>query len=126
MPTPSSKRLLIIDDSEDLQILLKRVFESKGYEVLMALNGKEALRILFAGHSLPDLILLDVILPDMRGEDFAKIKEKNVKLRNIPIILMSAGVTHLSEMEQEFHIKGYLTKPLDLKNLLSTVEHAFA
>lgn len=126
MPIPSSKCLLIIDDSEDLQILLKRVFESRGYEVLMALNGKEALRILFAGHSIPDLILLDVILPDMRGEDFAKIKEKNIKIRNIPIILMSAGVTNLTEMGQEFHIKGYLAKPLDLKNLLSTVEHAFA
>ncbi len=122
----SSRRLLIIDDSEDLQQLLKRIFESKGYEVLTALSGKEALGVLFSTTPLPDLILLDLMLPDMSGEEFAALKEKNSKIKNIPIILMSAGVMNTTEIDQRLSIKGYLNKPLDLFHLISTVEDAFS
>ena len=115
-----AKRLLIIDDSDDLQILLRRVFESKGYEVISALNGKEALDIIFSSHVLPDLILLDLSLPDMPGTEFAKIKEQNLKIKNIPLVLMTASAMDTAEIKN-LNIKAYLAKPLDLNDLLLTI-----
>lgn len=122
MAQSSSKILLIIDDSEDLQILFKRIFESRGYQVVAALSGKEALDILLSGEELPNLIFLDLLLPDMNGLEFARIKEKEPKIKHIPMILMTAGIID-SEQITPFNFKTYLAKPLDLNQLLATVEH---
>jgi two-component system, response regulator, stage 0 sporulation protein F len=108
------KRILIADDEEALQRLYKEEFEEDGYEVLLAGNGKEVLSLLEDPNHLPDLIVMDIRMPEMNGiETLRVIKEKYPQ---IPVILCSA----YSEFKQDFSVwasDDYVVKSSDLTEL---------
>ena len=81
-------RILIIDDVETNRFVLRNIITDMGYQPVLAENGKQGLKIM--ERILPDLILLDVAMPEMDGFEFADIIKKDVKTRNIPIIFISA------------------------------------
>ena len=113
------KRILIADDEESLQRLYKEEFEEDGYEVILAGNGKEVLSRLEDPDHLPDLIIMDIRMPEMNGIDTLRIiKEKYPKM---PVILCSA----YSEFKQDFSVwasDDYVVKSSDLTELKEAVK----
>jgi len=113
------KRILIADDEEALQRLYQEEFEEEGYEVILAGNGREVLEKLDDPNRLPDLIIMDIRMPEMNGIDTLRIiKEKQPQ---IPVILCSA----YSEFKQDFSVwasDDYVVKSSDLTELKAAVK----
>ena len=82
-----NKRILLVEDNEDLRVTIKAELEKK-YIVLDAPNGKEALLIALAKN--PDLIITDVMMPDMGGKELCHIIKSNFQTSHIPVIMISA------------------------------------
>lgn len=78
------KRILLIDDDEDMLAMTERWLEKGGYEVVKAVSGKEALDIL--NHQKPDLILLDYAMPEMNGPEVLAAIRSNNDTKNIPVL----------------------------------------
>jgi DNA-binding response OmpR family regulator len=115
------KKLLIIEDSLDIQQTLKQILELEGYEVTVASHGQEGLDKLRLSTFEPHLILLDLMMPIMDGHQFRKIQMKDEKLSVIPVIIMTADGNFKPEMS-EIMGEGFIRKPLDIDDLLKTVE----
>jgi CheY-like chemotaxis protein len=108
-------RILVIDDSVDLRTVLSIALESEGYTVQLASHGKEALEILHRG-VLPQLIILDLMMPVMNGWEFLKERKSLPHLEEIPLVICSA--TH-HDLQSSY---PFLKKPVDLDDLLKMVE----
>ena len=103
-------RILIIDDVETNRFVLRNIITDMGYQPVLAENGKQGLKIM--ERIVPELILLDVAMPEMDGFEFAEIIKKDVKTRNIPIIFISAYDAP-QDIVKGFEAGGadYVTKP---------------
>ncbi|MFH1189233.1 MAG: response regulator [Candidatus Omnitrophota bacterium] len=114
-----AKKILIVDDEPDvLKILLLRL-KKTGYDVIGARDGREALDL--ARQTIPDLIILDFHLPDMNGDEVAKMLKGDKDLRHIPIILISATVTSVAERAKECGADGCIAKPFEPEELVGAV-----
>lgn len=115
------KRILVVDDDEDLRDLVCFVFENAGFVVNTAVDGDDALakaRVL-----LPDLILLDVMMPDVDGFTVCEILRRNPATADIPIILLTALGSQLSRIRgMELGATDYFSKPFSSQKLLARVE----
>ena len=117
------KKVLIADDENSLRFLLRKTLEGNGLSVLEAKNGKEALAL--AEKQLPDLIILDVVMPDLYGSEVCEQLRKQSKTARIPIMILT-GNTNLYDQEQakESGADYYMTKPfspLQLKSLVHKI-----
>ena len=112
----STSCILIVDDHEDnIEVLTVRL-ESRGYKTLSAYNGKDAIKIVEA--TPPDLILLDVMMPEMDGNEVARHIKGNKGLPFIPIIMQTALDSTDSKVEGlEAGADDYITKPIDFAEL---------
>jgi len=109
-------KLLIVEDEKNLRTLYKDEFTEEGYEVLVAEEGKEAVKI--AERESPDLIIMDIRMPNMDGiEVMKKILEKN---KDIPIIINSAYSSYMDNF-MSWAAKAYVIKSSDLSELKSKV-----
>ena len=112
----STSCILIVDDHEDNIEVLKVRLESWGYQTLSAYNGVDAIRIVEA--TPPDLILLDVMMPEMDGNEVARRIKGNTALPFIPIIMQTALDSTDSKVEGlEAGADDYITKPIDFAEL---------
>jgi len=112
--------ILIVDDTETNIRLLAHVVKSKGYEVMAAFSGKEALTML--SRRKPDLILLDIMMPEMDGFEVCKKIKEDDNFSDIPVIFLSA----LSETDSKvkgFKVGGvdYITKPFQREEVLARI-----
>jgi DNA-binding response OmpR family regulator len=116
-------RLLIIDDDQDLIDLLTETFESQGYAVDCALDVGGASEFLDNGSPMPDVIILDLVLPDGDGYELCKRITANDRTRAIPVVLLTAK-TSLNNRVRGFvnGARKYITKPFDIDHLLEAVE----
>jgi DNA-binding response OmpR family regulator len=114
------KRVLVVDDDEDMQDLLRQALETENYEVIVAEDGLVALETL--KQSSPDLILLDLMMPHMDGATFAKELHNRKLVPSIPIIVVSADVNAKQKIET-MGADSYITKPFDLHRLLDEVAY---
>lgn len=113
------RRILVVEDCPDIMEVLKMGLEMEGYEVLHAADGLQALAKL---ESAPDLILLDLFMPNMNGFEFLehiKAKGLSAAVANIPILVMSASsAARLKGLEG---VHGFISKPLAFETLLSEI-----
>lgn len=108
------KRILIVDDDMHIGNMLEEILIGEGYGVLRAYSGTEALLLLSSER--PDLILLDLMLPGVCGEDVLQ------KIRDIPVIVVSAKVDVESKVDLLLGgAADYITKPFDIKELLARI-----
>ncbi len=114
-------RILIIDDVETNRFVLRNIITDMGYMPVLAENGKQGLKVM--EHMIPDLILLDVAMPEMDGFEFAEIIKKDIKTRNIPIIFISAFDAP-QDIVKGFEVGGadYVTKPFIQEVVKSRVD----
>ena len=111
--------ILLVDDDEDLTEMMQFQLESEGYQVKSASNGKEALRML--NKYSPDLIILDMNMPQMDGlEFFDRICDED-RCTQYPVISLTAEVT-IESLFEGFNVDGYLAKPFKMEKLLKMVE----
>ena len=116
----AKKRILVVDDEEDILEVVRFNLSREGYEVLCTTSGEETLKIARSEH--PDLIVLDLMLPGIDGLDAAKILKNDAKTRDVPIIMLTAKgeeadiVTGL-----ELGADDYITKPFSPRILVARV-----
>ena len=115
------KRILVVDDESDILEMTGAMLESNGYVVESAASGEEALRLI--AEKKPDLVLLDVVLPDVTGLDVCRRLKRNPETRQLPVIMFSAlGVEVDMMLEDGVKADAYLGKPFTMKALLEKVE----
>ncbi|MBS3995028.1 MAG: response regulator [Alkaliphilus sp.] len=116
------KKILIVDDSpESIEVLGNAL--PKNYMRQIALNGDRALKLLAASEELPDLILLDVIMPEMDGYEFCKELKKDDKLKNIPVIFLSSlSNTNDKIMAFQNGAVDYIQKPFEIEEVQARVK----
>jgi len=112
--------VLVIEDDRAILAAIRDILEMEGYETHCSSNGKEALTYLDGG-TRPCLILLDLMMPVMDGVEFRKIQERNPKISDIPIALMSAD-GNVDVKRFNIGAQECLRKPVDLMELLGTVK----
>lgn len=115
------KRLLLIDDDPNLILLVKDYLEFRGYEVITAENGREALEVL--EQDIPDMIICDVMMPEMDGYTFVNHVRQDEHISWIPVLFLSA------KGQSQDRVKGlntgadvYMVKPFEPEELVAQVE----
>ncbi|HNV23418.1 MAG TPA: response regulator [Candidatus Omnitrophota bacterium] len=114
----AQKILLIDDDRINLKIIQPQLV-NQGFEVFLAFNGAEGLKV--AVEKMPDLIVLDVEMPEMNGYTFMVNKNKDERIKSIPVIVLTSH----QENQPIFQLKGvkaYLIKPIDVNRLLDRIQ----
>ncbi|HOF05811.1 MAG TPA: SpoIIE family protein phosphatase [Syntrophales bacterium] len=115
------ERILIIDDSEDSRNLMKMMLGKAGYEVSEAADGPAGLAMLAAA-PLPDLVLLDIMMPGMDGYEVCAALKDNIQTRDIPVVFLSAlGESRDKIRGLEIGGADYITKPFDRGETLARV-----
>jgi len=115
-----AKKILIVDDEPDLLKVTLLRLKKTGYEAFGGVDGQEALDL--ARQIIPDLIILDVYLPIINGDDVAKILKKDDELKHIPIILISATTKSLEERARNSGADGYLRKTFEPEELIGMIK----
>ena len=114
--------VLVVEDHEDVRDLLALVLEAEGFEVSTAANGLEALQRL--NETRPALILLDLMMPVMTGDEFRQRQLEDPRVKDVPVICLTATFDGLARAEQ-LHASACFEKPVDLDTLLKAV-HRYA
>ncbi len=115
------QRILAVDDSLDNLVLLDRLLKRRGFDVVTASSGSECLTQSAFLH--PDLIILDVAMPEMNGFETLKYLRENEMTRDIPVIFLTANSRDAGSIEHGFALGAdeYLTKPIDQDELIARV-----
>jgi CheY-like chemotaxis protein len=114
------KNVLIVDDDIVTQNMLKTALGNAGYAYTIASNGREAIEL--AAGKLPDVIVLDIMMPDMDGGEVADVLKKNPRTKDIPIIFLSSLISKEEEKTgAKKDIVSFLSKPYNREMLLNEV-----
>jgi CheY-like chemotaxis protein len=113
-------RVLVVDDEMVIAEAVAAVLRDEGYDVATAANGQEGLAR--AAAAKPDLVLVDMMMPVMDGEEMSRRLQEDPETRHIPIVVMSA--VHRSLRDLTFDHAAFLPKPFDLDTLLETIAEA--
>lgn len=117
----SKGKILVIDDSPLVRKLAEVSLQEAGYEVFTADNGEDGVKI--AENIIPDLILVDFIMPKMTGSQVCQILKENEKLKDIPILLITGkGESVVQAFIEKYGIKDYFTKPFKSEDLIEKVD----
>jgi len=118
-PQQAGKSILIVEDEDSTRYLLAMLLEDEGYAVSQAANGHEALARL-RSQALPQLILLDLMMPVMDGWKFRRIQKEDPALGSIPVVVVSAA-SEVGQKAVALMAASYLQKPIEPNHLLATI-----
>jgi len=111
------KSILVIEDNAVLADFIAEVLQEEGYDVEVAKNGQDGLNKL--AEVKPDLIITDLVMPKLNGEEVCKIVQSNPQFRSIPVVLMTSRVEESLRINCKYD--AFLPKPFDLYHLLGLV-----
>lgn len=120
---PERPKVLVVDDEDDIRKLLTRVLQTKGYEVIEAKRGLEALQLV--RDNTPDVILLDAMLPEVHGFEICRRIKGSKRYGHIPIIMVSAiyrGWRVAEDLKSSFGVDAFLEKPFKMADVLTHVD----
>ena len=115
-------KILIVDDDEDLHTLYRLYLQGESFQTLQAYNGKEALEIV--AKDRPDLIVLDMIMPVMDGEEFFIKLRTEKKIKDIPVIIASVNEKIPPKLYELGNIPFTLRKPFTIDTLVAKIRAA--
>lgn len=116
------QKILVVDDSSTNVVLLEAILQKEGYEVISSLHAKEGLK--YVNSMDPDLILLDLLMPEISGFDFMKTYNDMNKKRKIPVIVVSAvGTRENIKLSKELGAVSFINKPVDIPALLNLINN---
>jgi two-component system alkaline phosphatase synthesis response regulator PhoP len=113
-------RVLVVDDEKDVVELVKFLLERDGHQVIEAFNGREALEKAFGEH--PELIILDIMMPEMDGYTVNARLTENEATRHIPVIILTAKGQMRDVFEMASNVAFYMEKPFDPKHLREKIQ----
>ena len=114
------KKILLVDDEVDILEFLKYNLEQEDFEVLVSTNGKDALKKISQN---PDLIVLDIMMPEMDGFEVYEQIKKNKEYQNIPIIFLTAKSGETNEIKGlDLGASDYIQKPISPKKLIARIK----
>jgi DNA-binding response OmpR family regulator len=117
----AKKRILLVDDEAELVELVKMRLEANGYDILTAYDGKEALDV--AKKEMPDLIILDLMLPQIDGYKVCRMLKFDEKYKKIPIIIFTARALDTDKkVGMEVGADDYIVKPFEPELLLMKIK----
>lgn len=120
-----NKKILIVDDEPNIVMSLEYAFKKKDFEVFIARDGTEALEI--AELQVPNVILLDIMMPKMDGYETLKELRKNAALQRTKVIFLSAKNKMVDiEKGMQLGADSYVTKPFSIKKVIADVEKMIA
>ena len=117
----SAAKILVVDDEPAIRELIVAVLEDEGYQAIGAGSGSRALELL--PEERPDLVLMDIMMPEMDGREALRRMREQPELAAIPVVMMSAAFAP-DRVGQR--VAAFLPKPFDLDYLLETVAHILA
>ncbi|MCA0133463.1 response regulator transcription factor [Winogradskyella alexanderae] len=119
------KKIVIVDDEPNIVMTLEYTFKKHDFEVYIARDGSEALQIL--KDVIPDVIILDVMMPKVDGYQTLKIIKENNKLNNTKVVFLTAK-NKASDIEKGLKLGAdkYLTKPFSVKKIVSEIKELVA
>jgi DNA-binding response OmpR family regulator len=126
MPTSHLKRIICVEDEAEMIDLIRLILNRRGFDVKGANGGKEGLEII--RRELPDLVLLDLMMPDMDGWEVYQQMKADPDLKHIPVIVVTAKAQSIDKI-LGLHIAkvdDYVTKPFGPQELLQSVERVLA
>ncbi len=113
-------KILVVDDEVAVTELVRTNLEHEGYEVLVANDGSEALRVIHSEQL--DLVILDVVMPNLDGYEVLEVMRAHPEMANIPVIMLTAFPSDVGAVAAfEHEADSYLSKPFDPEVLLSLV-----
>jgi CheY-like chemotaxis protein len=119
---PSPRRVLVVDDEPEIRLLLERTLKAKGFAVETAADGEEGLARIVEG--LPDLVLLDAMLPKIHGFEVCRKVRSDPRTRSVPIIIMTAiyrGWRFAQDAREAYGAEDYVEKPFHIDDLLRRI-----
>lgn len=120
MANPEVKKILVVDDDEDIREIIMLILEGEGYAVSGLDNGQSVLNTV---HELkPDVLLLDVQLGDSDGRDICKALKSQAETEDLPVIIISATHGWHTAHEKNCRANDYVNKPFDIDDLVSHVK----
>jgi len=119
-----SRKILAVDDDNDIVDIIKIILEDEGYEVSTLTSGRNVLNVISSFR--PDLILLDVMLGGMDGREICKAIKSHQLFKNIPVVMISASHNLQNLLKLPGSPNDFLPKPFDIDNLVKTVKAQFA
>ena len=121
MSQPRQRRILVVEDNELNRDMLSRRLGKKGFEVLIAADGRQGVELARTGE--PDLILMDMRLPDLDGWHVTQLLKEDAATRGIPVIALTA---HAADRDRQTALEAgcddFDTKPVELERLLGKIE----
>ena len=126
MAEKTVKQILCIEDEPEMIDLIRLILGRRGFDVQGAAGGTEGLRMVRANH--PDLVLLDLMMPDMDGWEVYQQMKADEKTKEIPVIVVTAKAQRIDKV-LALHIAkvdDYIAKPFSPKELIDSVERVFA
>ncbi|HNS03207.1 MAG TPA: response regulator transcription factor [Anaerolineae bacterium] len=112
-----SKTILVVDDKKELRVMVKSYLDEEGFRVVLAADGQEALYV--ARHEKPDLIILDLMMPNMGGYDFLRTYRREA---DTPIIILTAKLEEGDKvLGLELGADDFVTKPFSMRELVARV-----
>ena len=116
-----SRRILVVDDINDSRELVVKVLKNKGYEMIEAIDGEEALEK--AMSEKPDLILLDISIPKLNGYEVTKRLKSLEEVKDIPVVALTAHAMKGDRAKAlEAGCEGYISKPINVRDLPAQVK----
>jgi DNA-binding response OmpR family regulator len=120
MSKPTRKRVLLVEDTDSVQLMVKRWLTGDGYDVDVASDGKEALE--HAKSNVPDLILLDIMMPGLNGYAVCRELREQEQTKKTPIIMITALPTAVDSKEGKLSgANEVIIKPLNREDLLRRI-----
>ena len=117
-----SKKIMVVDDEPDILTSVGQMLEMSGYEVIRATDGKECIKKLTESSCNPDLIVLDIMMPEVSGWDVAAQIKENPKWNSIPIVFLTAKGDTMSIGMGGMASEDYIVKPFDIKDLIGRIQ----
>ncbi|MDD5307985.1 MAG: response regulator [Deltaproteobacteria bacterium] len=119
----SAFRILVVDDEDDIRVLISRVLVEKGYQVITAARGLEAIHKV--QNETPDMVILDAMLPEVHGFDICKRIKGSAKYGHITVIMISAiyrGWRYAQDLKDSYGVDDFVEKPFKISDLVEKVE----
>lgn len=117
----AKKRILVVDDDLPLRGMLAAALHQHGFQVLLAGDGAEGQRALHIHN--PDVVLLDLAMPNVNGWDFLQYVQQSGHAKKVPIIVVSAHLRVEPQAVLQMGARAILPKPFNLEDLLALIEH---
>jgi CheY-like chemotaxis protein len=118
------KRILVIDDEQDVVSYLEAILRDHGYDVVTATDGGEALRLARSTH--PDLVCLDIVMPEPTGVRVYRELRDDPELRDVPVVMITGVMQQFKEfIHHRKRVRppdGYIAKPFEVEELLATLD----